>query len=143
MDGGLEVFFGEGKTGTGFEVALESGCFFLAWESDGGFQFPRSMLRGMGRTFGIVLGQPSVEIVGEANIALFGATQAADVIDGPHGVILGFGPPSPRLRGAPFVLLFRKGGLPPVVRNARRVVGDTGLEPVTPSMSRKCSSQLS
>ena len=64
-------------------------------------------------------------------------------------------PPSLKLWGTPFALHFSLwrvaspfaggygGQVPPVVRNARRVVGDTELESVTSCVSSKRSNQLS
>ena len=78
------MFFGEGKSGTGLQVLLESRGLVMIFEAGSGFQFPRAVLGCVRRPARIVLFPPRVQVVCEPDIALFGVAQAAEYIDVPH-----------------------------------------------------------
>lgn len=82
---GPEVFLSEGPAGTGFQVSLEGSSFVVIEERVVGDDLLGARLRGMGRVSGVVVGEPLVEVSGEADVALFWRRKALEQVDVGHG----------------------------------------------------------
>lgn len=66
------MFLGESPSGTGLEGALESNCLARIGECNGGLDTPWLVLRGVRDFPGIMLGQASLKIIGEADVKMAG-----------------------------------------------------------------------
>ena len=75
---------GKGAAGTGFQVTLEIESAFPVSEGDNNQKFPRSVLVGVDRATGVVVGKAGFHLFREADVELSGVFEASEDINVVH-----------------------------------------------------------
>lgn len=81
-----QPFLGEGSARSGLKVFLKRKSLPFVRESDVGFYFPGTELRGVGNFVSVVLKQPGFDVTGDAGVKSAGVTQTLENVDKFHGV---------------------------------------------------------
>ena len=71
----------ESSSRTGFQILLKGRSFGIFLEAHSHNYFPRTKLGCVGRTAGIVIIEPFLQIICEANVALVGKGDASEKVD--------------------------------------------------------------